>query len=650
MACDCITDILKLQQREGYYYNRYAIANDATNNVQTGREPGGIVNLTQFGNWKVPNNSDWGTLFTYLGGATIAGGSMKSVSFWNPPNTGATGTSNLTFRPTGFVSIIGGGSLGTQGNQASMWSGGTGTPTTKTYKLDHSSASVISSNSANPRNLQSIRFCRDLIQCESDYDDYTFIDNGYLGNDGNLYSAVKVGSQMWLASNIAETKYNNGLDIYHPTDNADWLSQSTSLGMMSKGSNFIDTSSSIEVTATVNDCTDDPCQCLKLVWESATGSFPTENYNLESLGTINGRNYYEFDTPTYANTLRIYWRIDPGVPLGMPSTPYWVVADTLDLQTILGILEQDTLCPSATNIVWNGYGSLLIETESATCPCVIKEERIKKKYDSIKLPSVFTEQDRGFKECCCEFMVLGNAGSETWKTDITSAWIKVSSPSDLIEFKLFKGTQEILLTKTQFPNEQNAFYSTVSWSDILITYGVGCYELKIQYTIAGVVGTLDWGVYNLEQYSIENALHTARVRVKYNGYQEVDQINFSGSGVEDSLRFYGYIGNRQPNTEIDNIIYDNREMKRVIRENLNTYEIITDPARECIIRPLVDRLLLSENELFISDYNAHNHSYRYEDLPVIVEESPEVEYFEFSRKAELTCKVSDKFKNKRTYY
>jgi hypothetical protein len=91
-------------------------------------------------------------------------------------------------------------------------------------------------------------------------------------------------------------------------------------------------------------------------------------------------------------------------------------------------------------------------------------------------------------------------------------------------------------------------------------------------------------------------------------------------------------------------------MKRVIRENLNEYEITTDPEDECIIKPMIDLYLLSENELFISDYNAHNHSYRYLDIPVIVQESPEIEYKDFSRKAVLKCKVSDKFKNQRTYF
>ena len=120
--------------------------------------------------------------------------------------------------------------------------------------------------------------------------------------------------------------------------------------------------------------------------------------------------------------------------------------------------------------------------------------------------------------------------------------------------------------------------------------------------------------------------------------------------MESSFRFFGYIGNRQPNMETDNIIYQNREMKRVIRENLNTYEIVTEPTDECITKPLLELYLLSENQLFISDYNAHNHSYRFNDIPVIVQESPSVEYYDLSRKAKVTCIVADKFKNKRTYY
>jgi hypothetical protein len=102
--------------------------------------------------------------------------------------------------------------------------------------------------------------------------------------------------------------------------------------------------------------------------------------------------------------------------------------------------------------------------------------------------------------------------------------------------------------------------------------------------------------------------------------------------------------------EIDNLIYKNREVKKVKRENLNTYEVITDPTCEEHIKKLTDLYLLSENELFISDYNAHNHSYRYQDLPAVVEESPEITYFDFARSASLKCIVGDKKKDKRSFY
>jgi hypothetical protein len=191
---------------------------------------------------------------------------------------------------------------------------------------------------------------------------------------------------------------------------------------------------------------------------------------------------------------------------------------------------------------------------------------------------------------------------------------------------------------------------TIDWNDVLGSDGIGCFELKIEYTISGIVGEISWGHYQLKRYSIENAVTTARIRAIFDGYQEVEDIDFTGANVESTLRFHGYIGNRQPNTETDNIIYGNREMKRVIRENLNSYEIITDPVDECITRPMIDLFLLSENQLFISDYNAHNHSYRYEDIPVILEDSPQVEYYDLSRKAKVTAVVTDKIKNKRTYY
>ena len=375
------------------------------------------------------------------------------------------------------------------------------------------------------------------------------------------------------------------------------------------------------------------CTCVKVEIIGAE----TDILSANQAGVINGFYYYTFvfDAATYYlyfNSVESRWEINQGL-----------IGGTLVAYAII-----DSSCPIFDD--WtNGLG-LTINTFS--CSCTPREDRIFRQYEVVKLPDTFVEQNRGLKDCCCSYYVLGSPDQETWKKDQTSAWIKLSGIGDTYEFELLKNglPTTYICPNYSFINEPNAFYTTVEWSDVLASDGVGCYTLKVRFIISGVEGEFIWGKYDLKPYTIQNALKTARIKAIFNGYHEVDQIDFTASNVESTHRFFGYIGNRQPNTEIDNIIYDNREMKRVIRENLNDYEIITEPSDECIIRPMVELYLLSENQLFISDYNAHNHSYRYLDLPVIVSESAQIEYKDLSRKATLTCKVSDKFKSNRTYY
>jgi len=282
------------------------------------------------------------------------------------------------------------------------------------------------------------------------------------------------------------------------------------------------------------------------------------------------------------------------------------------------------------------------------------QERIEKFYAAIQLPVIFEEQNRGFFKCCEPVVVLGSNAPETWKNDVNSAWIKISDPTDSFDFVLEKDGVPVTiysLTINEFPNEENAYYTTIFWNEVLNTEGVGCYTLKISYNISGIIGAFVWGIYKLLPYSIENALGTARVRVKFNLKQEIEGLNFTGANVEDSLRFRGFIGDSQPNMEIDNLIYQSRDVKTVVRENLRSFIITTDPSSDEIISKLVELYLLSENELFISDYNAHNHSYKILDLAQVVENSPEIDYLErFQRKAVLTCQVGDRKKDKRTYY
>lgn len=388
------------------------------------------------------------------------------------------------------------------------------------------------------------------------------------------------------------------------------------------------------------------CSCIRLCMQQGETEICIELN--EPNGFFNQHGYWQFELFGYNfelifNGSPIYWNIDRIDVLGQSPNlgeRWFATKDSQD-------------CP--TNLTFNSINDFIQRASTTDClPCKIIQERTIKRYDAITLPEVFMEQDRGFKVCCdCPMLVLGSPESETWKTDKTSAWIKLSSPADSSSFTLLKNGQPVAFTPDvfSFPNEPNAYYTTINWYNVLQSDGIGCYELKVGYNIAGVISEFTWGKYDLKPYSVVNALQTARIRVKYNLKQEIEGIDFTGANVEDCIRFSGFIGERQPNTEIDNLIYQDRVMKTVIRENLDTFIITTDPLLDCFIRVLTDLFLLSENEMYISDYNAHNHSYRILDIPVTLEETSEIDYLDkFQRRAKLTAVVGLRKKNKRTYY
>lgn len=284
------------------------------------------------------------------------------------------------------------------------------------------------------------------------------------------------------------------------------------------------------------------------------------------------------------------------------------------------------------------------------------QERSFAEFKVVKLPTpkVVNEFNEPFK-CCDEkrLVLASTTDNATWKNDVTSAWIKLSALDDTIEFKLTKNGATTVYSpfNVAFPEEENAWFTTIKWKDVLISDGAGCYKLELIYNIAGVESTLTWGIYDLKPYSQQASQYTARLRVKFNLKQDIEGINFTNANVEDTIRFKGFIGFRQPNMEIDNLIYQDRTLKTVVRENVNSYEIQTDPYTAPILEQLTDLYLLSENELYISDYNVFNNSHSILDIPVTVAESPEFDYLvEYQRGAVLTCSVSDRTNNKRTYY
>lgn len=386
------------------------------------------------------------------------------------------------------------------------------------------------------------------------------------------------------------------------------------------------------------------CGCIRLCMST---DFREECIELNApTGIFNGKPFWQFSL--FLENFELLFE-----PIG----PSWVINNIAVIGqppnngTLFFSSKNETDCP--TDTIFDNENDFFQNASTSDCiSCVPIQERTIREYQSVKLPTIFTEENRGYIRCSCDYIVLASQTNDSWKNDVTSAWIKVGNINDTTNFNLYKNgvLSSYQPTINIFVRDPLARYVTINWQDVLNSDGVGCYKLEIAFSIAGINQTIIWGKYILKNYSIQAALGTARIRVIFNSFQEIEGIDFTDSLVEDSLRFNGYIGNSQPNTEIDNLIYQNREVKKVVRENLKTYELITDPICEEFTKALTDLYLLSENQIFLSDYNAHNHSYRYQDLPAIVENTPEIEYYDFSRSAKLTCVLGDKFKNKRSYF
>jgi uncharacterized protein (TIGR02145 family) len=73
---------------------------------------------------------------------------------------------------------------------------------------------------------RSIRLVRTATVEEENLADGTNVAN-YIGNDGRVYRTVKIGTQVWLAENLAETKFRDGSYIQKVFSASTWLALTT---------------------------------------------------------------------------------------------------------------------------------------------------------------------------------------------------------------------------------------------------------------------------------------------------------------------------------------------------------------------------------------------------------------------------------------
>ena len=281
--------------------------------------------------------------------------------------------------------------------------------------------------------------------------------------------------------------------------------------------------------------------------------------------------------------------------------------------------------------------------------------RFKEKVAIIRFPTGFSEEDRGVKLGCCEnFMVLASSSSnDSYKNDIELAFIKRSTLTDIVTFTIEKcgttGALTNLGTVAVFNQDTLAVGFMFDWKQYLTTYGEGTYTIKVIFTISGIAGGYDWGVYDLKEFSITTAANTIRVKSTFDSYSLSENIDFSNSNCLTTLRLNGYFGDPQDNTEVKQLITKGRVSQKTSRENLTQYELSTVPLLVMFTRRLRFQLL-NQDECFISDHNKTNHYYDLFDKAVVLAEGSEFIYRTGNRLADVKASFGDRRKNQKSFY
>lgn len=203
----------------GYLYNWYAV-----DDIRGLANPTGGTGLSAPNKWRVPSNTDWDTLAAFAGGSSVAGGKLKSTltSTGYPfngwlSNGGGTDDYNFSGLPGGRR--FDAGQFDLIGNNGLWWSSFTNSPTTAFIYIISSLSGVLGSFPISKGDGCSVRLVREatageLLLADGDTSDTSSLDP-YTGNDGKTYVTVKIGTQIWLAQNLRETKYNDNSDIFN---------------------------------------------------------------------------------------------------------------------------------------------------------------------------------------------------------------------------------------------------------------------------------------------------------------------------------------------------------------------------------------------------------------------------------------------------
>lgn len=268
------------------------------------------------------------------------------------------------------------------------------------------------------------------------------------------------------------------------------------------------------------------------------------------------------------------------------------------------------------------------------------------------------EECRGYDNCKDVYRVFASLTDDARRqNDVNSAW----RTGDVVSFTFFKEVDGVFVTANYSPvtvafdNEPNAFYTTIEWRDVADQDGYGCFKLVTNSQIAGLPQPfLNWQTYTLEPYLIDGCLNpnvvgTARILSEFNDMNDFLGLDFTGSRILDSVRLNAKVGYFNDNTEIDMVEYIDGTNEKVSIEDFVSYELRLNLSGFCVVE-FLRMHLLQANRQWISDYNFDSYSYLTDDVPVVLKEGLEPEFFDGSRNIKGVVKFRDKISKRRTHF
>lgn len=270
--------------------------------------------------------------------------------------------------------------------------------------------------------------------------------------------------------------------------------------------------------------------------------------------------------------------------------------------------------------------------------------------------------NRGFDECCYSNVVFGDVSdSDPYKNDFYTVFYKRQTPNDTVTFEIVGATSGVtaLVDAThgvEYPfnsvGQPDLTYFKVEWRKILSVIGLDIYTIRMNISVGGIAATaVDTFTFDLRPFSQAAADNTVRIDCKMDGMLQRIDVDFKNSGMEQSLRVEGYFGDEQDQITQDNLVVSSKKGQSYFSNQLTmsndiqyTYQAIQLPV---CLSDVLRKFIIWGNEIFISDYNLNNHSYRYELLPVELVDKADNNYRVKNRLVDLDITFADRSKDNR---